>query len=87
LDASNEEPYAIATNIFLSKNIRVIPCRRAEFLLRLAVAPLNITLESAIADLDSFKSMSQDCCTVKENEEKKTKKRRNEENEETKKKK
>ena len=51
LDASNEEPYAIATNIFLSKNIRVIPCRRAEFLLRLAVAPLNITLESAIADL------------------------------------
>ena len=64
--------------IFFSpkKKIRVIPCRRAEFLLCLAVAPLNITLESAIADLVSFKSMSQDC-----GRRKKIKKEENEENE------
>ena len=36
-------------------------CRCAEFLLCLTVVPFNSTLESAIANLVSFKSLSQDC--------------------------
>ena len=40
-------------------------CRRAEILLCLAVVPLNITLESAIANLDSFKSCPRTVCAAK----------------------
>ena len=53
----------------LQQKTAYVPCRRAEILLCLAVVPLNITLESAIANLDSFKSCPRTACVLQKGNE------------------